>query len=92
MVIDEQADARKQPLAGEEAWQFLASAGEILVAKGKKVQVFNPQKDDKATILAATLGRTGNLRAPTLRKGTRLLVGFSEALYSDLSAHLTGKN
>jgi len=75
-------DARKETLAGEEAWQLLSSAREILVAKGKKVLTFNPKVDAKEAILAAALGRTGNLRAPTLRIGDRLMVGFGEGLYS----------
>lgn len=33
------------------------------------------------TLLTALLGPTGNLRAPTLRKGKTLLVGFSGAAY-----------
>lgn len=79
------ADARKEPLAGEAAWQVLAGAREILVAKGKNYQVFDPRTDDKETILAAALGRTGNLRAPVLRMGDRILVGFSESLYARIA-------
>ena len=30
------------------------------------------------------LGPTGNLRAPTLRKGRTLIVGFDEATYAKL--------
>ncbi|ADW16787.1 hypothetical protein Despr_0611 [Desulfobulbus propionicus DSM 2032] len=78
------ADARKESLAGEEAWKLLAGAREILVAKGKTYQVFDPRTDSKEAILAQALGRTGNLRAPTLRIGDRLLVGFSDSLYSQL--------
>ena len=33
-------------------------------------------------LLALLLGPTGNLRAPTLRKGRTLLVGFDEASYA----------
>jgi hypothetical protein len=36
---------------------------------------------DDETLLAHILGPTGNLKAPTLRKGTTLLVGFSEEAY-----------
>ena len=79
------ADARKEPLAGDAAWQVLAGAEEILVAKGKQVVVFDPRTDDKATILAAALGRTGNLRAPVLKMGTRRLVGFGEGLYARIA-------
>jgi hypothetical protein len=36
---------------------------------------------DEETLLAHLLGPTGNLRAPTLRKGKTLLVGFSADAY-----------
>ncbi len=78
-------DARKEPLAGEEAWQLLASAREIVVAKGKNALVFDPKAAGKDEILGQALGRTGNLRAPTLRLGDRLLVGFNDSLYSQFS-------
>jgi hypothetical protein len=33
--------------------------------------------------VAAVLGPTGNLRAPTVRTGKTWLVGFNEDMYSD---------
>jgi arsenate reductase-like glutaredoxin family protein len=36
---------------------------------------------DDETLLSHLLGPTGNLRAPTLRKGKTLLVGFSDEAY-----------
>lgn len=78
-------DARKESIAGEDAWKLLAKASEIEVAKGKQVLIFDPQKDSKEAILAQALGPTGNLRAPTLRIGNRLLVGFSDSLYAQLA-------
>ncbi len=39
----------------------------------------DPPDDD--TLLAHILGPTGNLKAPTLRLGDTLLVGFSEEAY-----------
>ena len=78
-------DARKEPLAGEAAWKVLAGVREILVAKGSTYQVFDPRTDGKEAILAQALGRTGNLRAPALRIGDRLLVGFSDGLYAQLA-------
>lgn len=76
------ADARKASLAEEEAWQVLAAAREIIVAKGKKRLVFDPRRDSRETILRETLGRSGTLRAPTLRIGDRLLVGYNDELYA----------
>jgi hypothetical protein len=40
------------------------------------------EKPDRAALLGLLLGPTGNLRAPTLRKGRTLLVGFDEAAYA----------
>ena len=76
------ADARKASLAEEEAWQVLSAAREIIVAKGKKRLVFDPRRDSRETILKETLGRSGTLRAPTLRIGDRLLVGHNDELYA----------
>ena len=38
---------------------------------------------DGEILLKAMLGPTGNLRAPTIRKGKTLLVGFNEEVYGD---------
>ena len=76
------ADARKASLAEEEAWQVLSAAREIIDAKGKKRLVFDPRRDSRETILKETLGRSGTLRAPTLRIGDRLLVGYNDELYA----------
>ena len=82
IVCETVADARKASLAEEEAWQVLAAAREIIVAKGKKRLVFDPRRDSRETILKETLGRSGTLRAPTLRIGDRLLVGYNDELYA----------
>ena len=39
---------------------------------------------DRATLAQLLLGPTGNLRAPTLRKGRTLLVGFDETIYKEV--------
>jgi len=56
------------------------------VAKGKKVVHLDLRKDKpaKSELLDLLLGPTGNLRAPTVRKGRTLLVGFDEATYKDI--------
>lgn len=41
---------------------------------------------DDATLLALLLGPTGNLRAPTIRVGRTLMVGFDEVEYDKLLA------
>ncbi len=41
-------------------------------------------RPDDATLLAHMLGPTGNLRAPAIRRGKTLLVGFNEEAYASL--------
>jgi hypothetical protein len=55
----------------------------VVVGRGKKVVTFDMRKEppDDDTLAAHLLGPTGNLKAPTLRKGRTLLVGFSEEAY-----------
>ena len=79
--LQETVDARKEQVADEKAWKLLNGADEIIVGKGKKYLIFNPSKDKKEEILSQCLGRTGNLRAPTLKIGNRYVVGFNEDMY-----------
>ena len=62
------------------------AADTIHVAKGKKIVTFDMRKNapDEDTLVAHLLGPTGNLRAPTIRKGRTLYVGFNEEAYRTL--------
>ena len=62
---------------------MVETVNEIYAAKGKNVVHLNLKKEkpDTATLKKLLLGPTGNLRAPTLRKGKTLVVGFDEATY-----------
>jgi hypothetical protein len=42
------------------------------------------EKPDRQALRALLLGPTGNLRAPTVRKGRTLIVGFDEQTYAEL--------
>jgi len=55
----------------------------VIVAKGKRVTKFDLKRDppNTETLLKAMLGPTGNLRAPTIKKGKTVLVGFHEEMY-----------
>ena len=52
----------------------------MIVAKGRKVTEFAGGKAGSA-VVDAMLGPTGNLRAPTLRKGRTVLVGYHDDAY-----------
>ncbi len=65
---------------------MLNEVSKLFVAKGKKVTNVNLKKDGLTDDELANLmlGPTGNLRAPTLRKGKTLVVGFNEELYQQV--------
>ena len=78
------ADAKKERLGRKETLALARAASEIFVAKGKKVVHLDLKKDrpSDADLLALLLGPSGNLRAPTVRKGKTLLVGFDADSYA----------
>jgi len=77
-------NARKQRIGAEEAWQMLAQAKEVYVVNGRKIQHWQPDESNKEAILAKAIGRSGNLRAPTIKIGDATIVGFNEALYEEM--------
>ena len=79
-------DAKKQTIKGEKALAVLANVDQLYVTKGKRVVHVDLRKarPAKAELLELLLGPTGNLRAPTLRKGKTLLVGFDETTYEQV--------
>ena len=58
-----------------------AKARTVIVAKGKKVTEFKVKGEPADEVVDAMLGPTGNMRAPTLRSGSTLLVGYNEEAY-----------
>ena len=66
--------SRKQPLTDADARVLLGAVSEVLIVRGKEVR--------KLAATEATLddlrGPTGNFRAPLLKVGRKLLVGFHE--------------
>jgi len=59
------------------------AASVLIVAKGKNRSEFKTAGSAPKDAVDAMLGPTGNLRAPTLRVGKKILVGFSEETYGD---------
>ena len=59
---------------------------ELYSAKGKKVTYVDLRKEDldDESLKKLLLGPTGNLRAPVLRKGKTLVVGFNQETYEKI--------
>ena len=71
-------------LQRDDAVALLEAASSAHVAKGRKLQAFSGRDRLSDEAVSALLGATGNLRAPTLRIGDTLLVGFNEAVYAEV--------
>lgn len=73
-------------LKERDALALLRDVDEIYASKGRQVVHLDlrREKPDAATLKALLLGPTGNLRAPTLRKGRALIVGFDGPTYARL--------
>lgn len=61
----------------------MESADSIVVAKGKKVETFVPNQDSREDLLKVVLGRSGGLRAPTVKSGDVFYVGYNDTLYNN---------
>ena len=76
--------ATKEPVAGTAALALLTGATELFVAQGQRVLRFDltSQRPADEELLPLLLGRSGKLRAPAFRfrRGTRLIVGYNQAL------------
>ena len=77
-------DAKKEALQAEAVWDRLQRAEKIFVAKGQKVQTYIPDLSVKDELMHNVLGRSGNLRAPTVQVGNTYYVGYNETMYKEL--------
>jgi arsenate reductase-like glutaredoxin family protein len=77
----------KEPVGSEDALSLLDGVDELVVTRGKKILSFDLVNDRPGDeeILGLILGRSGKLRAPAIRAGARLLVGYAPGL---LERHL----
>ncbi len=84
-VLD-RIDATKVKKGPAEALELLKDVETLIAVKGKKIYRFNlkSERPDDETLLSHLIGPTGNLRAPTARIGSILLVGFDEATYQEV--------
>jgi len=80
IAVSEQTPASKK-LQSADAKRLLKDASSLVAMKGKKVTEIDVKSASNKDAVAAMLGPTGNLRAPTIKVGKTLLVGFNEEIY-----------
>ncbi len=79
MAAEKVSASRK--LGREDAAALLADAGKLIVAQGRSVQSLQAGPRAPEAAIEAMLGPTGNLRAPTIKVGKTLVVGFDDESY-----------
>lgn len=82
MIVEEVPASRK--LGEKDARGIAKESSRVLVAKGKKLDVFQMKDAKIAEVVEKMLGPTGNLRAPTIRVGKVTVVGFSDEAYESV--------
>ncbi len=74
--------AGREPVEGAAALDLLQGVTDLWVARGRAALHFDlrSERPPDEELLGLMLGRSGKLRAPAVRAGTRLLVGYNEDL------------
>ena len=74
--MTEEINCKKTPIDKDGLLELLQDLETVFVTKGKKFLEFPAGKVED--IASVAIGRSGNLRAPSLRQGKVLVVGFNE--------------
>lgn len=80
----ETVNCKKEPIDAGELRNRLNEVSRVIVTRGKKILELDP-KSDTEEILSTAIGRSGNLRAPSMRQGKLLIVGYNDEVYNHLS-------
>ncbi len=78
--VREERSTKKAPLSDDEARALLAAADTVVIARGKRAE----KRAAREVGLDDLKGPTGNYRAPILRRGRTLLVGFHPESLAEL--------
>ena len=78
-------DARKETINAQNGLKLARTVDEVRVAKGNAVTKIDMKKGapGDAELSKLIIGPTGNLRAPSLKHGKTLVVGFNDQLYGE---------
>ncbi len=84
--VRETVDAKKTRFGQADLDEVFDGIREVVVAKGKRHVTFDLVRGEHepGELARAVLGPSGNLRAPAIRVGQKMLVGFSEEVYADV--------
>jgi arsenate reductase-like glutaredoxin family protein len=81
-----QVNARKEPIDRDGTLKLMQTVSRVIAVKGKKVLDFSLKKNQAPAedLMSAVIGPSGNLRAPAIRRGKTLVVGFHPDAYGEV--------
>ena len=82
--IDEIVDARKVKLFVENFADMVSDISNVFVVRGKKILMFDKFDLNNEDIIKVSFGRSGTLRAPSLKFKGKFVIGFNDDLYKEL--------
>ena len=82
--MKQESNAQKNPIKDQAISLLIESVKTVFVASGKKILEYEVNDKNLEEILSKITGRSGALRAPTLKRGSALYVGFNSDLYAQL--------
>jgi hypothetical protein len=82
--IATEVEAKKVAFGADAVWEMLQGAEKVVVGRGRSVHEYLPAAATKEVILNEALGRSGKLRAPTLKIGNRYYIGYNDVMYKEL--------
>lgn len=75
-------DCKKEPMTFSEARGLLEGVRRLYATKGSKVvEVYMASKPADPELISLMIGPSGKLRAPTIKNGDVLVIGFNEDMY-----------
>jgi hypothetical protein len=85
IAVQETVPAQRK-LGRAEALAMARQARRLIAAKGNKVTVLDltTQPPSDEVLARLMLGPTGNMRAPTMRVGQTVLIGYNDRAFADV--------
>lgn len=78
IAVRETADARKERFSKDDLRELFAGSKRVIAVKAKRRVEFDLEREfDVEALAESVIGPTGGLRAPTVKVGTTVLVGFA---------------
>lgn len=84
-MVAEEVNAAKDTIKKDDVFALLGGAKKVFVTSGKKIFEYESESADMEEMLTKATGRTGNLRAPALRRGSVYYIGYNDELYKTIA-------